>query len=255
MVNWFSFYSSDVELWGHLFCCSQQSTTVTPAWTKLGAPWQPLLPSPMMPRPTWGASCSARLCRRGHYGKGRAYISFLLLYFICSGVQHWIHTHKFILVQEHRIRRVTCILSSLRHYCHFRFWWRLCQDDTFTGIFYTRWVTYLCLIVVGQVEQLIFPTISHVLQKVSRLTLTNSLASVFSRLAETKANVVRALADDFDTPRVVNAIMSLVYHGNRHLQPIAKVTCQDENHDKCSVPLWGTVSGKESQRLSMSTHN
>lgn len=193
MVNWFSFYSSDVELWGHLFCCSQQSTTVTPAWTKLGAPWQPLLPSPMMPRPTWGASCSARLCRRGHYGKGRAYISFLLLYFICSGVQHWIHTHKFILVQEHRIRRVTCILSSLRHYCHFRFWWRLCQDDTFTGIFYTRWVTYLCLIVVGQVEQLIFPTISHVLQKVSRLTLTNSLASVFSRLAETKANIVRWL--------------------------------------------------------------
>uniref|UniRef100_A0A8C8FY23 Probable cysteine--tRNA ligase, mitochondrial n=1 Tax=Oncorhynchus tshawytscha TaxID=74940 RepID=A0A8C8FY23_ONCTS len=46
--------------------------------------------------------------------------------------------------------------------------------------------------------------------------------ALWERLAETKANVVRALADDFDTPRVVNAIMSLVYHGNRHLQPITK---------------------------------
>uniref|UniRef100_A0A674ETE9 cysteine--tRNA ligase n=1 Tax=Salmo trutta TaxID=8032 RepID=A0A674ETE9_SALTR len=42
--------------------------------------------------------------------------------------------------------------------------------------------------------------------------------ALWERLAETKANVVRALADDFDTPRVVNAIMSLVSHGNRHLQ-------------------------------------
>ncbi|XP_055764105.1 probable cysteine--tRNA ligase, mitochondrial isoform X2 [Salvelinus fontinalis] len=46
--------------------------------------------------------------------------------------------------------------------------------------------------------------------------------ALWERLAETKANVVRALADDFDTPRVVNAIMSLVYHGNRHLQPVTK---------------------------------
>uniref|UniRef100_A0A8C7VKP5 cysteine--tRNA ligase n=1 Tax=Oncorhynchus mykiss TaxID=8022 RepID=A0A8C7VKP5_ONCMY len=46
--------------------------------------------------------------------------------------------------------------------------------------------------------------------------------ALWERLAETKANVVRALADDFDTPRVVNAIMSLVYHGNRQLQPITK---------------------------------
>uniref|UniRef100_A0A8C7VM24 cysteine--tRNA ligase n=1 Tax=Oncorhynchus mykiss TaxID=8022 RepID=A0A8C7VM24_ONCMY len=34
--------------------------------------------------------------------------------------------------------------------------------------------------------------------------------ALWERLAETKANVVRALADDFDTPRVVNAIMSLL---------------------------------------------
>ncbi|XP_046886770.1 cysteine--tRNA ligase, mitochondrial isoform X2 [Hypomesus transpacificus] len=46
--------------------------------------------------------------------------------------------------------------------------------------------------------------------------------SLFERLEETKASVRKALADDFDTPRAIGAIMNLVYHGNRHLQPITK---------------------------------
>ncbi|XP_056157288.1 probable cysteine--tRNA ligase, mitochondrial isoform X2 [Lampris incognitus] len=45
---------------------------------------------------------------------------------------------------------------------------------------------------------------------------------LWKRLAETKASVMAALADDFDTPRAVNAIMKLIYHGNCQLQPISK---------------------------------
>lgn len=44
------------------------------------------------------------------------------------------------------------------------------------------------------------------------------------RLAETKSSVVQALADDFDTPQAISAMMNLVYHSNCQLQPISKVT-------------------------------
>lgn len=44
------------------------------------------------------------------------------------------------------------------------------------------------------------------------------------RLAEGKSSVVKALADDFDTPRAIGAVMNLVHHGNRQLQPVSKVT-------------------------------
>lgn len=47
-------------------------------------------------------------------------------------------------------------------------------------------------------------------------------AFLWHRLAETKSSVMEALADDFDTPRAVGAVMNLVYDGNRQLQPISK---------------------------------
>ncbi|KAJ3584641.1 hypothetical protein NHX12_015136 [Muraenolepis orangiensis] len=47
-------------------------------------------------------------------------------------------------------------------------------------------------------------------------------ALLWEKLAETKARVVEALADDFDTPRAVHAIMNLVYHGNCQLQPVTE---------------------------------
>ncbi|XP_020513859.2 probable cysteine--tRNA ligase, mitochondrial isoform X2 [Labrus bergylta] len=47
-------------------------------------------------------------------------------------------------------------------------------------------------------------------------------ASLWERLAETKSSVLKSLADDFDTPRAVGAVMNLVYHGNRQLQPVSK---------------------------------
>lgn len=46
--------------------------------------------------------------------------------------------------------------------------------------------------------------------------------ALFERLEETKTSVRTALADDFDTPRAVSAIMNLVHDGNRHLKPITK---------------------------------
>ncbi|XP_077464505.1 putative cysteine--tRNA ligase, mitochondrial isoform X2 [Stigmatopora argus] len=46
---------------------------------------------------------------------------------------------------------------------------------------------------------------------------------LWERLAKTKASVTAALADDFDTPRAINAIMNLVYQGNRQLQPVSSV--------------------------------
>ncbi|TKS74082.1 Cysteine--tRNA ligase, mitochondrial [Collichthys lucidus] len=47
-------------------------------------------------------------------------------------------------------------------------------------------------------------------------------ALLWERLAETKSGVVKALADDFDTPRAISAVMNLVYHGNCQLHPVAK---------------------------------
>ncbi|CAJ1087147.1 probable cysteine--tRNA ligase%2C mitochondrial [Xyrichtys novacula] len=45
---------------------------------------------------------------------------------------------------------------------------------------------------------------------------------LWERLAETKSSVLKSLADDFDTPRVVAAVMNLVYQGNCQLQPVSK---------------------------------
>ncbi|XP_068446482.1 cysteine--tRNA ligase, mitochondrial isoform X2 [Clinocottus analis] len=47
-------------------------------------------------------------------------------------------------------------------------------------------------------------------------------ALLWERLAEAKSSVVKALADDFDTPRAIAAVMNLVYHGNCQLQPVSK---------------------------------
>uniref|UniRef100_A0A674NWE9 Probable cysteine--tRNA ligase, mitochondrial n=1 Tax=Takifugu rubripes TaxID=31033 RepID=A0A674NWE9_TAKRU len=49
-------------------------------------------------------------------------------------------------------------------------------------------------------------------------------AFLWERLAEAKSSVLKALAEDFDTARAVSAVMSLVHHGNRQLQPVSKVT-------------------------------
>ncbi|KAM9829507.1 probable cysteine--tRNA ligase, mitochondrial isoform X1 [Syngnathus typhle] len=46
-------------------------------------------------------------------------------------------------------------------------------------------------------------------------------ALLWERLARTKATVMTALADDFDTPRAMNAIMDLVYQANCQLQPVS----------------------------------
>ncbi|XP_056449820.1 cysteine--tRNA ligase, mitochondrial [Gadus chalcogrammus] len=45
---------------------------------------------------------------------------------------------------------------------------------------------------------------------------------LWDKLAEVKGQVLDALADDFDTPRAVHAVMDLVSHGNRQLQPVAE---------------------------------
>ncbi|XP_005999444.1 probable cysteine--tRNA ligase, mitochondrial isoform X1 [Latimeria chalumnae] len=45
---------------------------------------------------------------------------------------------------------------------------------------------------------------------------------LMERLATAKTNVQTALADDFDTPRAVDAIMDLIHHGNRQLQVVTK---------------------------------
>uniref|UniRef100_A0A674P2L7 Probable cysteine--tRNA ligase, mitochondrial n=1 Tax=Takifugu rubripes TaxID=31033 RepID=A0A674P2L7_TAKRU len=47
-------------------------------------------------------------------------------------------------------------------------------------------------------------------------------AFLWERLAEAKSSVLKALAEDFDTARAVSAVMSLVHHGNRQLQPVSK---------------------------------
>ncbi|XP_016411184.1 probable cysteine--tRNA ligase, mitochondrial isoform X2 [Sinocyclocheilus rhinocerous] len=46
---------------------------------------------------------------------------------------------------------------------------------------------------------------------------------LWERLSATQSSVRKALADDFDTPKAVGAIMSLIHHGNCQLQPATKV--------------------------------
>uniref|UniRef100_A0A8C1X3K6 Cysteinyl-tRNA synthetase 2, mitochondrial n=1 Tax=Cyprinus carpio TaxID=7962 RepID=A0A8C1X3K6_CYPCA len=45
---------------------------------------------------------------------------------------------------------------------------------------------------------------------------------LWERLSSTQSSVRKALADDFDTPKAVNVIMSLIHHGNCQLQPATK---------------------------------
>ncbi|XP_039601840.1 probable cysteine--tRNA ligase, mitochondrial isoform X1 [Polypterus senegalus] len=45
---------------------------------------------------------------------------------------------------------------------------------------------------------------------------------LWERLSQAKVNVQLALADDFDTPRAIDAIMGLIHHGNRQLQAVTK---------------------------------
>ncbi|XP_037552761.1 cysteine--tRNA ligase, mitochondrial [Nematolebias whitei] len=53
------------------------------------------------------------------------------------------------------------------------------------------------------------------------LTAPVQEAVLWERLAEGKSTVLKSLADDFDTPRAISALMDLVYHGNCQLQPVA----------------------------------
>lgn len=47
-------------------------------------------------------------------------------------------------------------------------------------------------------------------------------STLWERLSATQASVQSALADDFDTPKAVDAIMSLIHFGNHQLQPVTK---------------------------------
>ncbi|KAM8975340.1 putative cysteine--tRNA ligase, mitochondrial isoform 2-T2 [Pelodytes ibericus] len=49
-------------------------------------------------------------------------------------------------------------------------------------------------------------------------------AILWKSLNETKVNVKAAFADDFDTPRAVDAVMDLIHHGNRQLKAVSKDT-------------------------------
>ncbi|KAM4710903.1 cysteine--tRNA ligase, mitochondrial [Anableps anableps] len=44
---------------------------------------------------------------------------------------------------------------------------------------------------------------------------------LWQRLAEAKSIIPTALADDFDTPKAIGALMNLVYYGNCQLQPVS----------------------------------
>uniref|UniRef100_A0A7N8XC33 Probable cysteine--tRNA ligase, mitochondrial n=1 Tax=Mastacembelus armatus TaxID=205130 RepID=A0A7N8XC33_9TELE len=46
-------------------------------------------------------------------------------------------------------------------------------------------------------------------------------AFLWERLAETKSSIMKALADDFDTPRAVGTLLNLVYYGNCQLRPVS----------------------------------
>lgn len=48
-----------------------------------------------------------------------------------------------------------------------------------------------------------------------------------------------ALADDFDTPGAVDAVMDLIHHGNRQLKAVTKVTLRTgPQRGVCSVSFF-----------------
>lgn len=55
-------------------------------------------------------------------------------------------------------------------------------------------------------------------------TLPIQEALLWEKLEETKQTVLTALADDFDTPRAMSAVLNLVYQANCQLQPISECT-------------------------------
>uniref|UniRef100_A0A8D0L7W5 Cysteinyl-tRNA synthetase class Ia DALR domain-containing protein n=1 Tax=Sphenodon punctatus TaxID=8508 RepID=A0A8D0L7W5_SPHPU len=64
---------------------------------------------------------------------------------------------------------------------------------------------------------------------------------LWERLAATKVTVNAALADDFDTPGAVAAIMDLIHHGNRQLKAVTK--------DRGSVSTWEFAEPREQQGI------
>ncbi|XP_029460568.1 probable cysteine--tRNA ligase, mitochondrial isoform X2 [Rhinatrema bivittatum] len=60
---------------------------------------------------------------------------------------------------------------------------------------------------------------------------------LWERLANTRGNVKAAFADDFDTPRAVDAIMDLIHHGNRQL----KVVTKEEARSSRSPVVFGSM--------------
>ncbi|KAK2118752.1 hypothetical protein P7K49_000138 [Saguinus oedipus] len=58
---------------------------------------------------------------------------------------------------------------------------------------------------------------------------------LWERLSSTKRAVKAALADDFDTPRVVDAVLGLVHHGNGELRATPKVA---QCARGLAVPSW-----------------
>ncbi|XP_061482618.1 probable cysteine--tRNA ligase, mitochondrial isoform X2 [Rhineura floridana] len=61
---------------------------------------------------------------------------------------------------------------------------------------------------------------------------------LWERLANTKATIKAACADDFDTPRAVGAIMDLIHHGNRQLKDVTK----ENESPRCAVVFGAIVS-------------
>ncbi|KAG9335010.1 hypothetical protein JZ751_006151 [Albula glossodonta] len=57
----------------------------------------------------------------------------------------------------------------------------------------------------------------------SSLASISAFAHNAEALTATQSSIEAALADDFDTPRAIDAIMSLVHQGNRQLQAVTKV--------------------------------
>lgn len=55
-------------------------------------------------------------------------------------------------------------------------------------------------------------------------TLPIQEALLWEKLEQTKQTVLTALADDFDTPKAMSAVLNLVYHANCQLQPISECT-------------------------------
>lgn len=176
----------------------------------------------MMLRPTWRVTCSPHPYRKLFSGRGSIPVWWIHSCFdelsSLDVLQFLSYCALRVSVQFSTQLIVSALLSELVSF------WSL-KHTVVLSVF----EVYLCFYGGGVYKLHSIPppptthTHIHTTYSICFSWLERVVVLCFFRLAETKSSVMKALAEDFDTPQAIFAIMNLVYHGNCQLHPVSKV--------------------------------